>query len=254
MLEKIVRKRVPTTFIGSDGNAHYHTKNEMFFLKDENDNIISSQYYCMNSLGDDHYAVCDLRSDIKFLSDSHLYDIIKGDIEISSPEMKWGIIRLTRDEVGQIIPGAEVIVVPYIYDRISSNNLKTATAYNKGKLTYLELDTNKESYGQQIVPCVLNHAVDFSVEFEGFAQCSVDDIIGYLPRNCKIKDRIKGKDLLTKNQAYNISRFLEGYSHYYLDYYAILAYLELTGINLKTEKGLQRQRKKRKIKISDCEK
>lgn len=98
----IVKEKVSTTFIGNDGNFH-HTEDYKFFLKDGN-KIISHQYYCMLSLGNDHFAVCDLKDDVMFFTDYSYYDIVNGNYQIEVPKMKWGIIRVNRDDNGHIIP------------------------------------------------------------------------------------------------------------------------------------------------------
>lgn len=99
----------------------------MFFLKDEDDNIVSHKYYFINALKNDYFAGCNIKCEVKFPLDYNYYNIIKGDIEMADSKIKWGVMRLTRDKEGKIIPEAEVMVVPYIYDRISVNNLQTAT-------------------------------------------------------------------------------------------------------------------------------
>jgi len=241
---EIVKRKIVNSFIGEDGNLYFNTDGERFSLSN-GDEVVSHQYYCMISLGDDHYAVCDLISDARFWADYNEYDVINGEYETTVPKMKWGVIRITRDDLGKIIPEAEIMVIPYIYDRISPNNLKTATAYNEDKLTYLDLNREKGSYGQQLVPCVLNHAVPFSIDYEGFAECSVDDVVGYIPRNCKVKKGIECSELLTESQTRCLSKYLAGSKEVVLDNDTILAYFNLTGELLFQEK-VQQLKKTRK--------
>ncbi len=233
----IVKEKVATSFIATDGNIHFNTDKEKFFLKNEDDEIISHQYYCMVFLGDDHFAVCDLISEVKFFSDYNEYDIIKGEYETTTPEMKWGVIRVNRDNAGKIIPGAEKMVIPYLYDRISSNNLKTATVESNNQFSYLDLDINSNSYGKQLVPCVLNHAVPFCVRYEGFAECSINSVVGYIPRNCRVKESIESNELLKEDQALCLSNYLKGSEDCHLDSETISSYFNLTGKKIIQEKG-----------------
>lgn len=69
--------------------------------------------------------------------------------------MKWGIIKICIDDLGNVIPKQEKLIVLFIYDRVNSSNL------------------SKYTYGKQLVPLVLEHAVLFDVKFKDFAECSV---------------------------------------------------------------------------------
>ena len=229
----ISKESIVTPFIGEDGNKYYSTDKERFFLKNRNDEMISNQYYCMIPLGNDHFAVCDLVSDVNFFDDYNEYDIIKGDYEATAPKMKWGVIRVNRDYSGNIIPCAEVMVVPYLYDRISANNLKTATVENDGKFSYLDLDVNGSYYGNQLVPCILEHAVPFCVDIDGFAECSINGTVGYLSRESKPIDTLENLKLLTKEEAKSMSNILnnENNSSVVLD----ISHVSLTGT--KNEQG-----------------
>lgn len=154
---------------------------------------ITRDYYNIEHLFDDHYIVCDVAYD----------GILSYDAEFDNSKLsfKYGIIVLQRDEQNKIIPMQEKIVVPILYDRISTNNENTVTAYLGQYLTYIDVNPNSEHYGKQLVPIVLEHAVPFSVDYEGFAECSVNGVVGYLPRNCKPKDTLKPSDLLTEDQV-----------------------------------------------------
>ena len=239
---EIVKEKVASTIIGGDGNWHCNTDNYKCFLKNENDEIISHQYQCMLYLGYDHFAVCNVMYDVQYLMDGYsaddrYYGIIQEEYKVNNPKLKWGVIRLNRNEQGIIIPGAETMIIPYIYDRISENNEKTATAYSHGKLTYLDIDRDSENYAQQLVPCILEHAVPFSTEYDDFAECSINGITGYLPRNCKAKEVIDGNELLTNNQVWYLSKYLNSESGFVLGAETISAYFNLTGIRLQKEKG-----------------
>lgn len=228
MLEgfEIVQEKVATTFMGDDGNLYLHDRDTKVFLRNENDEIISRQYYYMLYLGDDHFAVCDIINDVNYFAGFDYYNIIDGEYEITTPKMKWGIIRVTRDENGKIIPGVEVMVIPCIYDRISESNLKTAIVHNEGNFTYIDID--RISYGKQLVPCMLNHATNFD---KGFAECSINDVVRYLPRNCRARESIRHDELLTKKQVLQLSKYLRGLEDN-LDDNTISLYYKLTGESL----------------------
>lgn len=238
---EIVKEKVASTIIGGDGNWHTNADNHKCFLKNENDEIISHQYECMLYLGYDHFAVCKVMEEIKYYMDGYCaddryYGIIQNEYDICNSKLKWGIIRVNRDENGSVIPGAETMIIPYLYERISENNLKTATAYSNGKLTYLDIDRDSENYGQQLVPCILDHAVPFSTQYDGFAECSIKGKTGYLPRNCKAKEYIENNELLSGNQAWLISKYLTQ-DGFVLGAETISSYFNLTGIRLQKENG-----------------
>lgn len=239
---EVVKEKVASTIIGGDGNWHTNADNHRCFLKNEEDEIISHQYECMLYLGNDHFAVCNVMYDIKYLmdgysSDDRYYGIVQEEYKVNNAKLRWGVIRVNRNEQGIIIPGAETFVIPYIYDRISENNEKTATAYSNGKLTYLDIDRDSENYGQQLVPCILDHAVPFSTEYDDFAECSINGVTGYLPRNCKAKEVIDGNELLTDNQVRLLSKYLNSESSFILDFETMSSYFNLTGIRLQKENG-----------------
>lgn len=124
-------------------------------------------------------------------------------MEALNPQIKFqfGVIKLQRNEKGEVIPFGEKTIVPIMYDRISENNANSLTAYINGKLTYIDLDSNSYNYGKQIVPAVLEQATPFDVDYDGFAECSVGGNTGYLPRNCDPRKHLEESDLLTEEQV-----------------------------------------------------
>lgn len=193
----------PVVEIGTDGNVF--VQNHKIHLE-KNNNQLTKDYWDIVELWDDHYAVCDLNVSNYYLDGLNEYTL-KSELEALEPKFgpkinfRYGVIKLKRNDKGEVIPFAEKIVVPIIYDRICENNNDTLTAYSNGKLTYIELDPRNLNYGKQLVPAVLEHAVPFSLKYDGFAECSVDGITGYLPRNCKPLKKLNGSDLLTEEQV-----------------------------------------------------
>lgn len=191
---KIVKNDINVPVIDTNGNVDYVKNIQKSHLQDENCIRISKDYYYMECIGGNHYIVSDISS---------------SQNGMSKLAFKYGVIRLKNDGNGNIVPMAESIVVPIIYDKISPNNLNTVTAYaNKGHFTYIDIDSQSQNYGKQLVPAVLEHAVPFSVKYEGFAECSVNGVTGYLPRNCQPFTKISPLDLLNEEQVkYLLSYF-----------------------------------------------
>lgn len=181
--------------IDENGNVEYNTNISKTHLEDRSGEIITNDYYFIDWLGGDHYIICDVTSN------QHGMDYAE-EFDSSKLSFKYGVICLRRDEEGKVIPRAEVVVVPVIYDKISANNLKSITVYgNNGRLSYVDLDPGSEYYGKQLVPVVLEHAVPFSTQYEGFAECSVSGVTGFLPRNLIPRTELSPLDLLTKDQV-----------------------------------------------------
>ena len=207
---EIAKAEIFTPYINKEGNVDVRNINPKFLLIDHSGKSISRYYDGMFDLGNDHFAVSQITHELRYYSDYNYYDIIGNEVEIVNPKFKWGVIQIQRDKTGNIIPHAEKLVVNYLYDRISSNNLQTATAYANGKLTYLDLNPDNLHYGAQLVPCILSHAVPFSTQYQGFAECSIDNVTGYLPRTNRPICSITSQELLTENQVFYLSKYLQG--------------------------------------------
>ncbi len=192
-------EKTPVYEVDKDGNVW--KRNYKLHLQEDGVQL-TRDYWNIIELWDDHYVVCDLTASGCNLDDINEYTT-KREIEALQPTIRFqvGVIKLQRNKEGKVIPFAEKTIVPIIYDIISENNDDTLTAYINGKLTYIDLNPKSLNYGNQIVPAILEHAVPFSVDYEGFAECSIDGIVGYLPRNCKPREQLKSSDLLTEEQV-----------------------------------------------------
>lgn len=192
-------EETPVYEVGENGNVLKHN-NKLHLAKD--DIQLTRDYWNIIELWDDQYVVCDLNASDCYLDDINEYTT-ESEIEARKPKIKFqfGVIKLQRNKQGEVIPFSEKTIVPIIYDRISTNNEESLTAYSNGKLTYIDLNPRSLNYGKQIVPAVLEHAVPFSVDYEGFAECSVEGVTGYLPRNCNPREQLKSSDLLTEEQV-----------------------------------------------------
>lgn len=245
----LVKERVLEPYITVEGNVSYHANYFKYFLKSDDERVLSKEYYCMEPLGNDHYAVASLVD----MSDVIDYDYYYSQSEKNEVKtvLKWAIMRVNRDNKGNVICGYESLVTPYLYDRITTNNLLTATVYNNYFLTYVDLDPTSENYGKQLVPCILEKAVPFNLTYEGFAECSLSGkTMRYLPRNCRIQDEIYTSSLLSEGDMQLLIRYFHGEEDV-LDTvegsYAKDIYRNLTGINL-TKKNCMSLQKKYKEK------
>lgn len=194
--------------IGDDGNVLDQGNFKLHLSKKSIK--LTKDYWNIIELSDDHYIVCDVNvSGCYFF---HINEYSMDELEYLGPtfNFKFGVIRLQKDKKGEIIPFAEKTIVPIIYDGITENNEETITAVNNGKLTYIDLNPKSQNYGKQLVPAILEHAVAFSVDYKGFAECSIDGITGYLPRYCNPRKQLKSSDLLTEEQ---VKLLLENYKN-----------------------------------------
>lgn len=124
----------PFIYMDNMGNVAESEEKYQHVLVNEEQEEISRRYYYIDELNDDHYIVS-----------SAVAAIDHNDDEISPrAEFKFGVIRLTRDDNGKVIPFNEKIVVPFIYDGIKSGESNTAiAAINNGKsnrFTYIDID------------------------------------------------------------------------------------------------------------------
>ena len=126
------------------------------------------------------------------------YDTRVESLKCDKADYRYGILKLTRDSKGNVIPKGEKIIVPAIYTSISQNNSKTVTAYvNDKEMTYFDYET-----GKQLLPAKLTQAVPFDTEFEGFAECTIEeDKWGYVARNMNPVDDIKFVKLFSKEEV-----------------------------------------------------
>lgn len=190
----------PVCEINEDGNVCQ--RNSKLHLE-KNGIQLTRDYWNIIELWDDQYIICDLG-----ISGCYLENIDENHINVMMSlnsqariKFQFGVIKLQREKNGEVIPFSESTIVPVIYDGIAENNEASLTACSNGKFTYIDLNPESLNYGKQIVPAVLEHAVPFNVGYEGFAQCSIDGVVGYLPRNCSPRKTLESSDLLTKEQV-----------------------------------------------------
>lgn len=158
---------------------------------------LSNYYLYLEQIDDDTYIYGDLSCNPAAINYPELYDDIDAHI-------KYGILKLKRDETGKIIPMQEEIIVQNIFDRISKNNSKTVTVYFNDDMAYFDYEKKV-----LLTPVVLKHAVPFNVEYKGFAECSTKNQEGYLPRDAKPVTKEENIKLLTKQQVECLTDFQE---------------------------------------------
>lgn len=229
---KIVRENITQSIINEDGNIIKKEKS-MYLLKNEDNEIISNPYYYMFSLGNDHFGICNLAVNIEIFASYDNYDyynaITKENYNITDSKLKWGVMRIRRDLEGNIIPKNEEIIIPYLYDKLTANVNDIIPTQYHNKSTYISLDINKNTYGKQLVPCILENATPFGTEFENFAECTINSKKGYLPKNCQVLNKIDENTLLTKEQVIYLTNILEKNNEVFdTNEEAITAYYNLT--------------------------
>lgn len=153
-------------YMETDGNVH-EIESDYMVIKDSDGNSISKIYLELKYMDEDIFSFAEVNCDEEKLKYRDNYE--EGDLDF---KIRYGLLRLSRDIKGNIIPFGEKIITPAIYDRICCNNLLTATAYTKEGLTYIDINPDSENFGKQMVPGILKHAVPFDIDYENFAECS----------------------------------------------------------------------------------
>lgn len=205
---KIEKEKISAPIIDKNGNIDYSYCIEKDVLKTLQGDVVSHKYLQIIHLFDDHFAVLGIPTKHKQCFYNNDYN---ADYEIYSKKLKWGIIRINRDSEGKIIPKQETMVFPFIYNSICNSNLKTVFAseisIDKFKHTYLDLDVESNSYGHQLVPCILEFAYTYDFDFKtrdnrmAFAICKIDDKTRFIPRNIIARTKITADDLLTEEEV-----------------------------------------------------
>lgn len=186
----------PLIYIDYMGNVAESEEKYQYVLVNESQEEISRRYDYTEELNDDHYIVS-----------SAVAAIDRHNDEVSPrAEFKFGVIRLTRDDNGKVIPFNEKIVVPFIYDGIKSGEENTAIAAiihgKSNRFTYIDLDLESKNYGKQLLPVGLKSASWFGRDYKGFAECEF--ALGgerYIPRNYEPRQEATYADLLTKEEV-----------------------------------------------------
>ena len=220
-----------------DNNGNSLQGNEIYrcFIVNKDGKIVSHDYAGIFDLGNNYFGVSELVEEIKYLSNEEFDGIITEPKYKSNFKFKWGLIRLSRDSKGNIKYQKEIFVTPFIYDGLGECNLDTIIACNNDKFTYIDLDINSKNYGKELVPCVLDYIMPFNKAYENFAECSVDGVTGFLPRNVKKTKNLTGLDLLTEGQVLYLDKYLNKGEDINLSEPIINTYYNLT--DEKIEKG-----------------
>lgn len=239
---RIVKEDVTYQLVDIFGNILTGNPIYRYFLKNNEGKIISHDYFGIFDLDNDYLAVCELSEEVEYLSNHEFDGLIREQESKTKFKLKWGVVHLSRDSKGNIEYQKEKLIIPYIYDGIGECNLNTIIACNNDKFTYIDLDVNSEYYGKELVPCILDYVMPFSKVYENFAECSVDEVTGFLPRNMRKMKKLDGLDLLTEGQTFYLDKYLNKGEDINLESTVINSYEKLTGITI--EKGKTKTLKK----------
>lgn len=212
-----------SNYLDEDGNVdEIYISQKASIMSTDGKKNLSKPYYYIEELWDDHFIVCDL-----VITEPGFGIETRDVLSTTKVGFKYGVIRVKRNKKKEIIPMQETVVIAPVYDKISGANSNVIIAYgNNNHLTYVDLDVKSPNYAEQLVPVVLNHAVPFDTEYEGFAECSIGNVVGYLPRNCKPRTKLNGKDLLTKDQ---VEYLLKYFPRAFMHDQSVRAFEKLTG-------------------------
>lgn len=187
--------------VDSDGNVVSVSVDKMYIgvknkILQNRIEQVSKDYFSLERIDNDIYIFGEISVDPLAVNYPEQYD------NNFSANIRYGILKLTRDKEGNIIPMKEKIISQAIYDEISQNNDKTVTVTSKGYYAYFDYVK-----GIQLTPVVLKHAVPFNVSYEGFAECSTKDKSGYLPRNVIPVTKEQDIKLLDEKQVEILTKY-----------------------------------------------
>ena len=94
----------------SEGNIVENKEFPAVVLVNEQQEVVSKEYYSIYELYDDHYIA------------SAAVLTLDEESEKITAEIKAGIIRLTRDQNGKVVPFGEQTIVPFLYKDINGSN------------------------------------------------------------------------------------------------------------------------------------
>ena len=191
---RIVATDVDIPVMDGNGNVIYKTGIQKHHIINFRGDVVSREYYAIEHLKDDYYIVVDAASS----QISMLFSDVLNDNRLM---YKYGLVCLKRDNENKVIPMEEDIVVPFIYDGIAENNADTITVRVNDKFTYVDLDKESINYGRQLTPAVLDRVVPFGVSYDGYAECELNGVTGFIPRNITPTSEISPAKLLTKEQV-----------------------------------------------------
>lgn len=178
-------------YINGAGNVEVDQDSHVYYLY-KNGRITKSYYY-LEYIGNDQFIVCDAIYNCKTdLSSAEYWDDVDYNLCF-----RQGVIRIKRDEKGEIIPFAEETIVPILYNQIITSNSNTVKALYKEKYTFYDVDILSTNYGRRLCPLILDDAGDFDLEYDGYVECRVGNKTGYLSRASKEYRVLSADDLLT---------------------------------------------------------
>lgn len=178
----IICEEEPKYSIDKDGNKKTVPGRKKYCVA-VNKQAISNYYDEIVYLGENYFAVAEYDTKIVKYNRYRQDAIIETKTIAQDAKLKWGIIKLVKQNNQNHTTWSEQLIVPYMYDSITPNNNHTATVSHKNKFTFIELDETNSIYGEQIYPCIFNKVSNFDIEYDGFVQVKKGQKIGYIPRN-----------------------------------------------------------------------
>lgn len=221
---KIICEEEPKYSIDKDGNKKITPGRKKYCLT-INENVISGYYEGIIYLGDNYFAVAEYDTKIIKYNRYRQDAIIDTKTVAQDAKLKWGIIKIVKQNEHDNITWSEQLVIPYMYDSITPNNNHTATVAYKNKFTFIELDESSKCYGEQIYPCIFNSVSNFDIEYDNFVEVKKGKKTGYIPRN--ISYETDSEYMLDKQEINDLSEYLEG-NKSNLEYDTRYKYMKLT--------------------------
>jgi len=174
----------------NDGKKVYKTIIRYMYLE-KDEKAMTNEYFSMLCLFDDYYMVSN-------------YIDVNG-----TSKLKFGVIKISRDKNGEVIPKEEKIVIPLVYDHIRYGNSKTLLVLENKKYKYIEFDSTSKDYCRDIVPAVLDKASVFDEKYNGYAECKYQGEVRYLSRFMKPVLNLE-LDMLYKEEQFGNKKVSNG--------------------------------------------
>lgn len=198
----------PKYVINKNGDRSLSEGRFRYYLKDKDNNRISSYYDKIIYLGNNHFAVANYEPHIVTFNKYSGDKLIESRASANNIPQKWGVIKMCKYDIYRYDSWYENLVIPNFYDSILPNNDNTITVECNGKKTFVDIDENSENYSEQIYPCLFYEVDNFDIEHKGFVKVKFNGDVGYIPRN--ITNTNFDINLLTKHEAINLLKYFNG--------------------------------------------
>ena len=181
------------TYPDIDENGHIVNKRfRRFYLKDfSHYGRLTKSYFSLRLLNEDLYSASELT----------IFD--------GCPDIKSGVISLTRDRKGKIEKYSERVIVPFVFDDIHYSLNGYAFGFAADKCCLLDLNPQSKRFGKQITPVLLNIIHNESELLDShlslFFGCSINGVNGFLPYQMSPANTLTEDDLLSMEEICYLS-------------------------------------------------